>query len=149
MNYSVSSLKTLLIVDSHLLEVQSLNNILEKSHYKVLATSDAATSWRTIQKDSPDICLIVISSLESLNLILNIRRHYTPEQLPIIVIGNKNEEESLIETLDHGANDYIVKPYNKKSVLKKIYNLICIKELTAQHIQLKNRLENILENSPS
>lgn len=47
-------------------------------------------------------------------------RNETNSQIPVIFITSRDSEDSVIEALDHGADDYMVKPVNKGVTLSRI-----------------------------
>lgn len=41
-------------------------------------------------------------------------------EIPVIFITSRNDEESIVEALDNGADDYMIKPVNKEVTLARI-----------------------------
>jgi signal transduction histidine kinase len=64
------------------------------------------------------------SGLEALR---EIRSRFTPVELPVIMMSEKSDEESLIASLDLGANDFLTKPLNFTLSWARIHTLVMIK----------------------
>jgi DNA-binding response OmpR family regulator len=47
-------------------------------------------------------------------------RHYKASRTPILFITSRDSEESVVEALDHGADDFMVKPVSKEVTLARI-----------------------------
>jgi len=54
---------------------------------------------------------------------LNWLRSHKALNTPVIFITSRDNEESVVEALEHGANDYIVKPVNKRITQARIKSL--------------------------
>lgn len=52
--------------------------------------------------------------------VLNWLRLEQQSNIPVIFITSRDSEESVVEALEHGANDYIIKPVNKNVTLARI-----------------------------
>jgi DNA-binding response OmpR family regulator len=58
--------------------------------------------------------------LDGFELIKRIREHATWNQVPIIMLTAKSQEHNIVRALDHGANDYLVKPFRPGELLARI-----------------------------
>ena len=56
--------------------------------------------------------------------------------IPVIFITSRDSEESVVEALDHGADDYMVKPVNKNVTLARI-----------KALQRRNRINDTVDSS--
>jgi signal transduction histidine kinase len=60
--------------------------------------------------------------------------------LPILMITAKNQDKDLVVSFEFGANDYIVKPFNKYELLSRTKTLISLKHA------VKKAITNIQQN---
>ncbi|HWA33392.1 MAG TPA: helix-turn-helix domain-containing protein, partial [Cyclobacteriaceae bacterium] len=60
------------------------------------------------------------------------------DHIPFVMLTAKAGDESKIEGLRSGADDYLIKPFNKTELVLKVQNLIVLRERL--QIRIKNRL---------
>jgi two-component system chemotaxis response regulator CheY len=57
------------------------------------------------------------------DLLLEIRQMKQYKQVPIFMISSATDKVNVIESLKHGANDFIAKPIDQKSFAEKVLKL--------------------------
>src|SRR6266404_733711 len=93
-----------------------LRIILEGSGYRVF---DAATGkdgvLQTAQR-RPSVVLLDpgLPDLDGLEVLKRIREW---SRVPVLILSVRNQEQDKIEALDHGADDYLTKPFNAGELL--------------------------------
>ncbi|MBI5179662.1 MAG: response regulator [Nitrospinae bacterium] len=75
------------------------------------------------------------------DLTAKIRKKYHPKCLPVIISTSHNDRETIIEALDKGANDIIVKPFPRELILSKLRKLE--HEIPLQDLQLSEPVAKI------
>lgn len=70
----------------------------------------------------PDLLLsdIMMPKLDGLGLLKKIRQHSHTRLIPVIFLSARAGEESRIEGIATGADDYLVKPFSAKEVVAKV-----------------------------
>jgi len=58
-----------------------------------------------------------------------LRKLHSTTQLPVIIFSAKSGEESIVEGLDSGANDYVTKPFNRNELIARIQTLLKLKRM--------------------
>ena len=58
--------------------------------------------------------------LDGFEIIKIIREHATWKHVPIIMLTAKSQEKNIVRALDHGANDYLIKPFRPEELLARI-----------------------------
>lgn len=114
---------TILVVDDEIQLRKLLHITLESSEYNVLLAATAKEGLIAAANYKPDLILLDIglpdkSGQEVLKLL---REWFTH---PVIILSVQNGEEDIVEALDNGANDYLVKPYRTGELLARIRSLI-------------------------
>jgi YesN/AraC family two-component response regulator len=64
-----------------------------------------------------------------------LKKDVRTSHIPIVLLTAKASEESIIEGLETGADDYIIKPFNTKILLTRLKNLIDLRRQLQQKIQ--------------
>ncbi len=62
--------------------------------------------------------------MNGLDFVKAVRASTAYAKLPIIMVTTEGAKESVIEALKNGVNDYVVKPFNKITIVEKIESLI-------------------------
>lgn len=111
-----------LIVEDEMDIRELLTFILEREGYEVYAAEDGAKGLEMAQKVSPDIILldIMLPKMTGLEVCKALKNSTQTHSVPIIMLTAKGEEEDIVQGLELGADDYIVKPFGPKVLLARI-----------------------------
>lgn len=92
---------------------------LEAKGYEVLATESGAQTLEVIVHRPPDIFVIdlILPGMSGLELIRRVREQ---SAIPIIVLSGIGYEQSKVEALEQGADDYVTKPFSVEELLARI-----------------------------
>lgn len=113
----------ILVVDDEPKIVEVLKAYLEKENYEVITSYNGNEALNIFRKESPDLILLdlMLPDISGEELCKIIR---LDSKVPIIMITAKTEEESELEGLNIGADDYITKPFSAKQVVARVKALI-------------------------
>ena len=64
------------------------------------------------------------TSMTGLDVLKEIRKDSKFKDLPIMMVTSESDKTNVIEALKNGANDFIVKPIDKKHLAEKILKII-------------------------
>jgi len=62
--------------------------------------------------------------MDGMILIKKLRSQLATRYIPIIMLTAKDQEDSEVEVIDAGADDYLLKPVNPKRFLSRIKRLL-------------------------
>ncbi len=113
---------TLLVVDDNELNRDMLGRRLEKKGYRVLTACDGASALDLIAAQPIDLILLDIEmpGLSGLDVLREVRKTRTGLQLPILMATARTDSADMVEALEAGANDYVVKPLDFPVVLARV-----------------------------
>lgn len=116
---------TILIVEDNDELRESLATIFEPI-YNVVQACDGADAFEKLEKSVPDIILsdLMMPNMDGNELCIKVKNNFYTSHIPIVILTAKVAEESMLETLRNGADDYIVKPFNPKILISKCNNLV-------------------------
>jgi len=95
----------------------ALEITLRKWGYDVVVTKDGEEAWRVLQRaDSPKVVILgwLMSGMNGIQLCRKIREGENTHNTYIIMLTAKKRKEDVIACLEAGANDYIVRPFQKE-----------------------------------
>lgn len=97
-----------------------------ESAYRVVEASDGNSGFEKAEKLVPEIIIsdILMPGTDGLELCRKIKCCRITDHIPLILLTAKADTGSRIEGLKAGANDYIVKPFDKEELLIRIENLV-------------------------
>src|SRR5881296_4732770 len=102
----------LLIVDDNEMNRDMLARRLERKGYVVGLAENAQELLERVKQDAVDLVLLDIEmpNISGLDALKTLREHYSPAELPIIMVTAKTQSDDIVTALDLGANDYLTKP---------------------------------------
>src|SRR3981189_542712 len=102
----------LLIVDDNEMNRDMLARRLARKGYVIGLAENARDLLQRIRQDAVDLVLLDIEmpEISGLDALKTLREHYSPAELPIIMVTAKTQSDDIVTALDLGANDYLTKP---------------------------------------
>lgn len=104
--------RTILVVDDIEDNRVLLERALTSGGYAVISVDSGRKAISQISRLKPDLVLLdwMMPELSGLDTLQAIREIYDSVRLPVIMCTALGEEQSVVQALNSGANDYIVKP---------------------------------------
>ncbi|MFO1306268.1 MAG: ATP-binding protein [Burkholderiales bacterium] len=96
------------------------------THYAVEAVADGAQALRAAERDPPDLVVsdVMMPVMDGFALVHALRGSERLRSVPVILLSARAGEESRIEGLDAGADDYLVKPFTASELLARVGALL-------------------------
>ena len=81
--------------------------------------ADGAAALRSARARRPDLVLtdVMMPGVDGLELMRELRADPTLSDVPVILLSARAGEESRIEGLEAGADEYLVKPFSARELL--------------------------------
>jgi len=107
-------------------DVRSYVNDLLKPDYKVLLADRAEEGIKLALENMPDLILsdLMMPGMDGIEFCNKIKSDWQTSHIPFILLTAKVTDESKIEGLETGADDYLTKPFNYEELAVRIKNLI-------------------------
>ncbi len=118
---------SLLVVEDSPTQAMEIQYFLEDNGYKVLIAEDGEQAFTMLNDFRPDIIIsdIVMPRMNGYELCEKIKNNHGLKDIPVILLTSLSEPEDVINGLICGANNFIIKPFDKKIMLSRIkYTLI-------------------------
>lgn len=125
----MDSLAAILVIDDERQIRKMLEMALSLEGYRVFTADTATEGIRMISSHPPDLVLLDLGlpDMDGQEALERLREWY---QAPIIILSVRSIEEEIIRALDHGANDYLVKPFRTGELLARIRSALRVRPLT-------------------
>lgn len=114
--------KSILIVEDEVMIARALQIELEHEGYQVLVEHEGKSGLEASLNSSIDLILldVMLPGLNGIEVLRRIRKKDI--YLPIILLTARDTTLDKVMGLDHGANDYITKPFEIEEVLARVRN---------------------------
>lgn len=112
MSPPLATRRTVLIVDDLEANRVLLERSLAPAGYRTICAEDGASALAILASDTVDIVLLdwMMPGLSGLDTLRAIRQSHSQDELPVIMCTAVGEDENVVEAIESGANDYVVKP---------------------------------------
>jgi two-component system KDP operon response regulator KdpE len=108
-----------LVVDNQPQIVRMLTSVLADQGYLVRAAGEGKSALASFTEWRPKL-VITDLSLRHIDGLELCRRIRAQSSVPIIVLSETREEETKVEALDSGADDYVTKPFASRELLARV-----------------------------
>jgi CheY-like chemotaxis protein len=125
---------TVLVVDDDDCR-EVLSELLRDEGFNVLAAPDGAGARDLLESRTVDLVLldIVMPRTSGLELLSELRRRYSPADLPVVMMSSKDQSADVVDALERGANDYVTKPLDLPVLLARIHAQLRLRQGGRSH----------------
>jgi DNA-binding response OmpR family regulator len=136
-----------LIVDP---DIEALGKVIDGLNLLIpdckCSITHSANGCMSILKNNNNIDIVILDTCSIYSHALNlIREIYDESDAPVIVLSNDRSIDALVNTLDAGASDYIVKPFNNRIFAARLKAIVRRREWDIETLENKpvNKNEHI------
>jgi len=107
-----------LIVDDDLALADVLGFTMRRAGYDVVLAHDGQAALEAWRKEEPDLIILDLNlpKLDGLRVCQQIRRE---ADTPVIILSVRGEEDDVVQGLELGADDYVVKPFSPRQLIAR------------------------------
>jgi PAS domain S-box-containing protein len=111
----------ILIADDNADMRDYLKRLLGKN-YQVETVADGIAALESVRSHLPDLLLtdVMMPRLDGFELLQQLRDDPQTREVPIILLSARAGEESSVEGLEAGADDYLIKPFSTRELLARV-----------------------------
>lgn len=110
---------SILIVDDEAQIRKMLTITLQSSDFRVMEAENGKDALQIVASHPPDLILLDLGlpDQNGHDVLRHLREWF---KNPIIILSVQNSEGDIVGALDHGANDYLIKPFRTGELLARI-----------------------------
>ncbi len=94
--------------------------LLTRAGYEVLTATNGLTGLRAFHEAHPDLVMLDITMPEMDGLTMCQRIREVNEQVPIVMLTARGNEDDIVAGLEAGADEYLVKPFKSRELQARI-----------------------------
>jgi phosphoserine phosphatase RsbU/P len=113
----------ILIAEDDLVSRKMLEATLARWGYEVIITGDGQAAWEALQKpDAPGIAILdwMMPGLDGVDVCRRVRARTTGDPVYILLLTAKGNKADIVSGLEAGADDYIVKPFDREELRARL-----------------------------
>ena len=112
----------ILVVDDEPAICDLICTSLEMAGFKSRRSANGMLAHQMIVNDRPDLVLLdwMMPMLSGIELTQRLKRDPRTQDLPVILLTARSDEDDRVRGLDAGADDYIVKPFSPREMIARI-----------------------------
>ena len=116
----------ILIVNAEISALGTLRKELEAEDYSVIETSDSLSIFRQIKVEKPDLVLLdqELPGLDGFEICRQLKNDALYGHLPVVMLSERGDVQSVIKSLEMGADDCVMKPFNLEELKARIRTIL-------------------------
>lgn len=121
----------ILIVDDNETNVELICMHLKPFDYDLIKAYDGDEALQMIQEEAPDLILLdlMMPRISGYEVCQKVKENPTTAFIPIIIITALRELDDKIKAMELGADDFLIKPFNKIELVTRIKSLLRLKQM--------------------
>ena len=118
-------------------------------HWTVETAVDGEAALASIRARRPDVVLtdVMMPNLDGFGLVARLRANEATADLPVIVLSARAGEESRIEGLQAGADDYLVKPFSARELVARVQVHVTLAQLRRRLLERAEEARRAAEDA--
>ena len=115
--------RKILIVEDEASLARALETKLIQAGYTTRIVKNGKEGLAEIKRDKPDLVLldIIMPVMDGMTMLEELKKDKTIPEVPVMLLTNLSDSESIAEAMDGGGYDYLVKSdWSLEDVVKKV-----------------------------
>ncbi|MBX2965606.1 MAG: tetratricopeptide repeat protein [Cyclobacteriaceae bacterium] len=100
------------------------------NEYTIITAEDGKDAWEKILNHVPDLVIsdLMMPGMDGNTLCKKLKAHEAVSHIPVILLTARADQQSKLEGLHIGADDYLTKPFDARELYARVQNLIAQRE---------------------
>ncbi len=138
----------ILVADDSILAQKSYEQMLEFLGYEVIMCSNGIEAVNAFMEQNPDLVILDVDmpAMNGFEACRKIRKTADGLNVPIIIVSAGDSEEDVVNGMNAGANDYLLKPVKESHLIAKLKTFLKFSmvhkddlELVKHHVEFAGR----------
>jgi two-component system cell cycle sensor histidine kinase/response regulator CckA len=142
--------EVVLIVNDLAEQLDLMGTVLQLSGYNFITAMDGYEGYEVALAQRPDLIIsdVLMPRLDGIELCHLIRAHADLCRIPILLVSAfRKDNESVVEGLQAGADDYLEVPYDPMRLIAKIARIIERRRAEKKLFESEERCRDLIENA--
>ena len=122
--------------------------------YEVEAVGNGQEAMDAVLRKCPDLVIadVMMPVMDGMELLRELRKNPATATIPVILLSARAGDDSLVEGLETGADDYVIKPFTAAQLLARVRSHVTLARLREEAksavARSEARLRQLLEVAP-
>ena len=118
--------KRILVIDDDEIVIKLVESVLKKFQFEVLTAFDGESGIEIAKEKHPDAILLdrKMPGLNGNDTLKILKKDINTANIPVLMLTGDNNIAEVAKSLELGADDYIVKPFNPENLIARLKNVI-------------------------
>jgi putative two-component system response regulator len=133
-SWSTQRKSKILVVDDNQTNVELIAMHLKPFPYEIIKAYDGEQALEMVRKDPPDLILLdlMMPKLSGYEVCERLKSDKKTALIPIVIVTALRELEDKIKAIECGADDFLIKPFNKIEMTTRIKSLLRVRDLMSE-----------------
>ena len=120
------------------------------ARWSVETESDGVSALEAVRRDPPTLVItdIMMPRLDGFGLLSELRKDPKTRSIPVIMLSARAGEESRLEGLEAGADDYIVKPFTARELIARVAARLDVHRLGTLLEKERSAIDDLFRQTP-
>ncbi|OQY13466.1 MAG: response regulator [Desulfobacteraceae bacterium 4572_19] len=117
----------ILVVDDFATMRRIMKNILKQLGFsKIIEADDGTTAFDELEKGTFDLIISDwnMPKMSGIDLLRKVRSGGTHQKVPFLMVTAEAQKHNVIEAVQAGVSNYVVKPFTADAILEKLQKII-------------------------
>ncbi|MEQ8665097.1 MAG: response regulator [Rhodospirillales bacterium] len=118
----------IIVADDDELIVRLLQHKLSQRGIEVLTADDGDEAWRLAQQVRPDLVILdgMMPGMDGVEVLQRIKQDPRTATVPVMLLSARDSGEDVVEALELGADEYMVKPFMPEELWARVRKILDI-----------------------
>ncbi len=124
---------TILVLDKDPLQLELLTVLLKRDRHMPISTANPDNAMALLQSETIDMVILETAFPRHDGYRLCQQMRGEREDMPIIILSERTDDEQVVRGLLSGADDYVTKPYSPRELLARVHAVMRRTEAALGH----------------
>lgn len=137
----------ILLIEDDFMIAESTVTLLTDYGFQVEWVNNGLVGLKYIKEHKVDLVILDLGlpMMDGMSVLKNIRQHQST--LPVFIISARDQLQQRIDGLNHGADDYLIKPYEFDELLARIHALLRRSKNPTEHNSILSHAGLLLDET--
>lgn len=128
----ITEKKNIVAVDDSSLILMTVEKILSEQGYEVKGFSKGMRALKYLKENVPDLIILDVEmpEIDGFEMLKMIKEKEELKDVPVIFLTSNNGQNEVLNAINGGARDYIIKPINENVLLEKVNKIFGVEKDT-------------------